>query len=132
MDTGFQPKNDLEMCSNLDFSVDVLISHAMNANQKSQMKNNKQSDRSLRAFLKHGIHRIPKYKLKEILDQLVAGDQLWISRDGSGFLGMLNCIAWINPYAHVVVYVGVLEYVKKGWFGRRSDPKKSSLCCSCN
>lgn len=66
-----------------------------------------QDSQCLRMFLRNGIETIEKTKFKELYRKnLEVGDQIWIYRDRKQ-----NCISKLNPYAHVVVFIGNNEVV---------------------
>ena len=113
---GFEPHDDKELCQSLmlideDFG-DTFIEekHGLDTKQKCLIRNKEQVS-TLHEFLKDGIQTIKKVPFRELEGNLEVGHQIWIYRDGR--TNPCNPVAVLMPYAHVAVYVGVENGVKK-------------------
>ena len=117
---GFEPHDEMERCHSLklidgDFAgEDVFIEekHGLDKKQKALIGIFEQEQVStLHEFLKDGIQTIEKTQFRELEGDLQIGDQIWIYRDRR--TSPCNPVAFMMPYAHVAVYVGVDHGEKK-------------------
>ena len=99
---GVKLDSEIQKCSETDHSLPEKLADAMRQNQKPfEMKN-------LLAVEKSSLNLEPfedsRIKKDMLSGQLKCGEQIWIYHDSE--TNPCNPVACMNPYAHVVIYIG--------------------------
>ena len=116
---GFAPFNEMDLCKNLneedsddeDDENYIDQRHSIDQKQMCLIQREGPKEVTLHEFLKDGIKQIGKRPFREIENELQVGDQIWIYRDRSS--NPCNPVAFLMPYAHVAVFVGIEDGQKK-------------------
>ena len=101
LERGFRPESNFSTCKSL---VKNKPKHELDCMELWLRPFN------LEDFLENGIHSIERKPFHQVKKDIKIGDQIWVYRDSTNT--QCNPIASKNPYAHVVVVVGVGEKIE--------------------